>query len=141
MQSLTIYPSALLHLMTVLQQEQLANMAEDVRAVAVYVEPGRKFDRIMIAEHKKGQPNTSAKARYFVCKKRGNIYGALSPQAPNFKWYFGDLSTVDKWDWSGFHARPKVSPRDAGVVFVGKYGAYDHYEKISSRRLQLVKSA
>lgn len=125
----TMYPQLLKQFVDTLQQEQLQRVDEDLLAVVVYVETGRKFDRIMIAEHKRGEPTTEAKARYFVDKQKGNIYGALSPQAPNFKWFFGDLTTVAKWDWSGFHARPKISPKDAGVVFVGKYGAYEHYEK------------
>lgn len=141
MLDMTMYPQALKQFVDTVQDEQISGMCDDVRAVVVYVETGRKFDRVMIAEHKKGQYSTEAKVRYFVDRKRGNIYGALSPLAPNFKWFFGDLTTVDKWDWSGFHGRPKVSPRDAGVVFVGKYGSYDHYEKITRRNGTLMKTA
>lgn len=123
-----------------IQDEQLNAMGPNTITVQVYVEKGRKFDRIMIATHKKGQL-TTAKPRYFVCKKRGNIYGALSPLAPNFKWYFGDLNTMYKWDWSGYHARPRVSPQDAGVVVVGRYGDYDHYEKVSRNNDPVLVSA
>lgn len=133
MSDVTIYPQLLKQFVEQVQAAQNQSMSEDTAAVVVYVETGRKFDRIMIAEHKHGVPVAEARARYFVDRQKGNIYGALSPQAPNFKWYFGDLTTAAKWDWTGYHARPKVSPRDAGVVFVGKYGAYDHYEKISTR--------
>lgn len=127
------YPELLKKFVEKLEEDQQNAKDDETIAIVVFVESGRKFDKVMIARHKKGKVTTEARPRYFIDKRKGNIYGALSPLAPNYKWYFGDLTTVEKWDWSGWHGRPLVSPRDAGVIFVGKYGDYDHYEKINRK--------
>lgn len=85
-----------------------------------YAETGRKFDKIFV----------DGQVRYFVARtnvktaKAGDILGAKSKLAPNFKWYFGTLDNVDKWDWSGFHGRPI---NDESVVEVKRYGNYIQY--------------
>lgn len=89
-----------------------------------FIETGRKYDRIIV----------EGEVRYFVVRydvsetvKSGDIFGAKSKLAPNFRWYFGNLENVDKWDWSGYHGVP-VS--DASVVQSKGYGSYKHYQKI-----------
>lgn len=101
---------------------------EGVVSVTCYVETGRKLDKVIVAEHRKGSARTKLSVRYFVDKKDGEIYGAKSDAAPNLRWYFGNLRTVQMWNWSGFHGIP-LDERQAGVVLVGKYGDYNHYQK------------
>jgi len=85
-----------------------------------FVETGRKFDKIYV----------DGKVRYFVARTQvgtarpGDILGAKSKLAPNFRWFFGTLETADKWDWSGFHGKP-VS--DDTVVATKGYRNYIHY--------------
>lgn len=83
----------------------------------VYVESGRKFDKIIIGNG----------VRYFIDRSKGIIYGSKSRLAPNMKWHFGTLSNASKWDWSGFHGVPV---NDDSVRLVGEYGTYKHYEPI-----------
>ena len=90
-----------------------------------FVETGRKFDKVIV----------DGKVRYFVARstiagkmEAGDIFGAKSKLAPNFRWFFGNLANADKWDWSEFHGKP-VS--DTSVMPVKGYGAYVHYKKIS----------
>ena len=90
-----------------------------------FTETGRKFDKIYVEN----------KVRYFVARfdigeqiKAGDVFGAKSKLAPNFRWYFGNLENVDKWEWSGFHGVP-VS--DTSVKQVKGYGKYTHYTKVS----------
>lgn len=89
-----------------------------------YIETGRKFDKVYVED----------KVRYFVARvdqgddiKEGDIYGAKSKLAPNFRWYFGTLANANKWDWSGYHGKPIDDP---SVVMVKGYGQYNHYKRI-----------
>jgi len=98
-----------------------------------FIETGRKFDKVFV----------DGRVRYFVARsdmmvtpqgggekfavKEGDIYGAKSKLAPNFRWYFGQLGNVDKWDWSGHHGRPVD---DKSVMPVKGYGQYVHYKRI-----------
>lgn len=89
------------------------------------VETGRKFDKVIV----------EGKVRYFVARTtvagkmiEGDIFGAKSKLAPNFRWYFGNLDNVEKWNWSNFHAVPET---DTSVLPVKGYGTYVHYKKIS----------
>ncbi len=93
-----------------------------------YIETGRKFDKIMV----------NGKAHYFVAKiddagrdvRAGDIYGAKSELAPNFRWYFGNIANVERWDWSGQHGRP-VS--DDTVIEAKRYGSYVHYKRVPEK--------
>lgn len=92
-----------------------------------YVETGRKFDKVFV----------DGDVRYFVAKQTvegkmeaGDIFGAKSKLAPNFRWFFGMLANADKWDWSGKHGMP-VS--DDSVMAVKAYGSYQHYKKIPGK--------
>ena len=88
----------------------------------VTMETGRKFDKIYIG----------GGIRYFVVKSPtrgfnpGDILGAKSLLAPNFKWFFGSLENHTKWNWEGYHGRP-VS--DTSVLEVKGYGSYKHYKR------------
>jgi hypothetical protein len=89
-----------------------------------FVETGRKFDKVIV----------EGKVRYFVARTTvpgkmdaGDIFGAKSKLAPNFRWYFGNLASADKWDWSEFHGKP-VS--DTSVMAVKGYSTYIHYKKV-----------
>jgi hypothetical protein len=90
-----------------------------------FVETGRKFDKVLV----------EGKVRFFVARTTvtgkmdaGDIFGAKSKLAPNFRWYFGNLVNADKWNWSEFHPVPES---DSSVMPVKGYGAYVHYKKIS----------
>lgn len=90
-----------------------------------FVETGRKFDKVYV----------EGKVRYFVARqttgediKEGDIFGAKSKLAPNFRWYFGNLENQDKWDWSNFHGVPVDDP---SVMAVKGYGNYVHYKRVS----------
>lgn len=50
---------------------------------------GRKFDRIMI----------NGNVTYFIEKDTQNIYGAKSDVQYNPRRLYGDLTTVDQFDW------------------------------------------
>ncbi len=89
-----------------------------------FVETGRKFDKVIV----------EGKVRYFVARttvagkmEAGDIFGAKSKLAPNFRWYFGNLSNADKWSWSEFHGKPET---DTSVIPVKGYGSYVHYKKV-----------
>jgi hypothetical protein len=85
-----------------------------------FIETGRKFDKVYV----------DGKVRYFVARtdvktaKAGDILGAKSKLAPNFRWFFGTLENADKWDWSEYHGKP-VS--DETVMQEKGYGSYVHY--------------
>jgi hypothetical protein len=92
-----------------------------------FVETGRKFDKVFV----------DGKIRYFVVRsdisdevKEGDIFGAKSQLAPNFRWYFGNLVNVNKWDWSEYHGKPI---NDSSVMKVKGYGRYDHYRKVTGQ--------
>ena len=92
-----------------------------------FVETGRKFDKVFV----------EGKVRYFVVRTNlkngateGDIYGAKSSLAPNFRWFFGTLENVDKWDWSEYHGKPVNDPT---VMKVKGYGRYDHYKKVTGQ--------
>lgn len=88
----------------------------------VTMETGRKFDKIYIDNG----------IRYYVVKtetrgyKPGDILGAKSLLAPNFKWFFGSLDTHTQWNWEGYHGRPV---NDTSVMEVKGYGPYKHYKR------------
>lgn len=101
------------------QLQKLINLIGDAREP--FVETGRKFDKVFV----------EGKVRYFVARadqgtdvKEGDIYGAKSELAPNFRWFFGNLQNVEKWDWSGKHGR---NERDDTVVAAKSYAKYIHY--------------
>jgi hypothetical protein len=88
-----------------------------------FIETGRKFDKVYV----------EGKVRYFVARKdmgevkSGDILGAKSKLAPNFRWFFGNLSTIEKWDWSDFHGKPT---NDDTVIAVKGYSRYTHYKRL-----------
>lgn len=89
-----------------------------------FVETGRKFDKVIV----------EGKVRFFVARltidgkmEAGDIFGAKSKLAPNFRWYFGNLVNSDKWNWSEFHPKPES---DTTVMPTKGYGNYIHYKKI-----------
>jgi hypothetical protein len=100
-----------------------------------FIETGRKFDKVYV----------EGKVRYFVARMdmtvtptngvetvqvhEGDIYGAKSKLAPNFRWFFGTLAHADKWDWSDHHGKPVD---DKSVLPVKGYGRYTHYKRIEA---------
>lgn len=127
-----LYHEALKAFVDRLTEDQMKELsrsgAQSVSAISCYVESGRKFDKIMIATHKRGSSKTTSQVRYFVDRSTGDIFGAKSPHAPNMRWYFGNVRDADLWDWRGFHGEP-IDPIKAGVVKVGQYGEYKHFQK------------
>lgn len=91
-----------------------------------YVQTGRKFDKVYV----------DGAVRYFVARvdqsgdiRAGDIYGAKSKLAPNFRWFFGTLENAVKWDWSGYHGKPID---DKSVLQVKGYANYVHYKRIEA---------
>lgn len=68
--------------------------------------------------------------RYWIEHSTETIFGSKSPLAPNRKHYFGTLSNVSLWNWSGFYAEP-INPETAGVEAVSAYGQYKHWQPIA----------
>lgn len=90
-----------------------------------FIETGRKFDKVYV----------EGKVRYFVARqdmpdgvKEGDIFGAKSKLAPNFRWFFGNLSNSHQWDWTENHGKPV---NDKSVIQVKGYGKYVHYKRVS----------
>lgn len=107
----------------------------NIEAVAVYIDTGRKFDKVQISTKRKGKTRPDElQVVFFIDREDGSIYGAKSPLAPNFKWFYGTVYDADKWDWTPVRtARPK-NEEDAGVVVVGKYGEFFHYERQKAKK-------
>jgi hypothetical protein len=104
------------------QLQRLITLIGDEREP--FIETGRKFDKVFV----------DGDVRYFVARqdigvdvKAGDIYGAKSKLAPNFRWYFGNLHNVEKWNWSGKHGRNET---DSSVVAAKSYGTYVHYIRV-----------
>jgi hypothetical protein len=112
---------ALVDAITAAQKERLKSNGffSQVNDCYAYAESGRKYDKILI-KHAGG-----ASVRYFVDKNDGTIYGSRSRLAPNLKWYFGTLETLDKWYWGDFHAVPLEG---ANVIAAGQYGPYTRWQ-------------
>jgi len=72
--------------------------------ITIEVQPGAKYDRIVEREGEKNGGHVV----YFVEKSTGNIYGAESWKKPNFKRQYGDLSTINEWDWTPYYAISKT---------------------------------
>lgn len=60
----------------------------------VTVVPGKKYTKVDIG----------GSGKYMV-DEEGNIYGIKAYGVINRRHYYGNLSTVDQYDWSGFRAR------------------------------------
>jgi len=108
-----------------LKLQKLVNLIGSAREP--FIETGRKFDKIFV----------EGKVRYFIARedqgadvKAGDIYGAKSPLAPNFRWFFGNLQNVEKWDWSGKHGR---NESDTTVVPAKQYATYVHYVRTNKK--------
>lgn len=59
--------------------------------------PGRRFDRVSIDKS----------VRFFIDKNTWQIYGAKSVFQYNPRRLYGELGTVEQWDWSDFTPVPK----------------------------------
>lgn len=88
-----------------LEKFRLAVQSQHLAAVqngyTVEVETGRKFDKVYINT---GHQNMG---RYMVDRNTWNIYGVKSWAQVNPRRWFGTLSMVDQWDWSGYTGVPK----------------------------------
>lgn len=111
------------NLVTLITEHQKARLAASKISgdVSVFVETGRKFDKVLIKE------NNETSVRFFVEHGTGNIYGAKSAQAPNKNWYFGKLERAQLWNWSGFHPFPV---NDDKVRATKHYGPYIIYQEV-----------
>lgn len=142
------YHSNLQTFLHILSEAQMKAHADDntVKAIGVYHETGRKFDKVFIATI--NQKDKSAPAvRYFIRRTDGSIFGAKSPVAPNLKWYFGNVYEADLWDWSGYHGVPldfdaeTGESKAAGVKAAGAYGEYQHFEPSDPARARALAKA
>jgi hypothetical protein len=86
--------------------------------IKVWSETGRKYDKIIIAIA------NNSMVRYFVDRSNGNIYGSKSKNAPNLKWWFGDIFRASKWQWGSYHGIPLDDPEFRAVKHYGPYVSY-----------------
>ena len=70
-------------------------------APRVAVHFGPKYARVDIHQ------GPSASGRYMVELSTGRIYGIKGYGVIHQGHQYGDLNTIDNWDWSGYHAVPK----------------------------------
>ena len=103
------------------EQREAALLKTQLDAIDVYVESGRKFDKVIIDD------GVKPSVRYFVQKIDGSIFGAKSPQAPNLSWYFGTLDSAEKWAWGDYHGSPV---NDTTVRLVKSYGPFKHFMRV-----------
>lgn len=97
---------------------------EGTIGVAVNIESGRKFDRIMVRYVLSDKTETQPEVWFFVDRKDGTIYGRKSDISPNLRWYYGTIFTTDQWEWSGNFASPK-HPEQFDKL--DKYGTLERY--------------
>ena len=97
----------------------IALLKKERKASEVFIETGRRFDKI----------NINGDLAFFVEKESGTIYGVRSPVAPNFKHYYGTLDTAPLWKWENDVPEPK-DERKAGVEKTREYAGYMHYRPV-----------
>lgn len=91
----------------------------------LYPAQGRVFDRIMLQRRDRGKAKGKPEVLLFVRISDGQIFGPKSDIAPNLNWWYGDLSTVDAWNWADpFHPVPK-NPDDFRLIKA--YAGHFHY--------------
>lgn len=133
MQPVSEYDVLLARFVQQLQNEQQQGVQirqeTNVANVTVKTLTGRKFDRIVVCiNYKNVQTEPWEDVYYFVNRFTGEIFGAKSRLAPNLNHFFGLISNVAKWDWSG---RSGINKSDGTVREVGRYGQFRHYAPVS----------
>jgi hypothetical protein len=135
------------------QTMSLISEGSKAEGAVVAIEVGRVFDKILVGTISPNMTMKDMEPRYFVERASGDIYGAKSNVAAQRNWFFGNLSEIDAWDWSGFHAVPKdmdmeALDRDgiaisetANVAAKGKYGKYITFERLTDAHRKAVKKA
>ena len=73
----------------------------------VQIETGRKFDKVYVQTYHDGKPNQRL-GRYMVDRNSWVIYGIKSWQQVNERRVYGNLDTVDQYDWSPYYGTPKA---------------------------------
>lgn len=73
----------------------------------VEIESGRKFDKVYIQTYHNGQPNQRL-GRYMVDRNSWAIYGIKSWAQINERRVYGNLDTVEQYDWSPYYGVPKA---------------------------------
>lgn len=73
------------------------NIQKLVAATGLIHTPGRVYDKVHAVNES---------GRYMVERKTGDIYGIKSWNQHNPRRFYGNLTTVDQWDWSVFPAVP-----------------------------------
>lgn len=78
------------------------NLAVIQHGHKVEVETGRKYDKVYI--------NTGAQKlpRYMVDRHTWSIFGVKSWAQVNERRWYGNLTVLDEWDWSGYVGVPKA---------------------------------
>lgn len=108
-------------------------------SVAVDVSNGRKFDRVRIGyTYKEVNPDTGETelkvspwtVRFFISRTTGEIYGKKSELAPNMNWFFGDVFSIDEWEWTSTGATPKDLTK---YEKVSSYDKYVHYRRVTQK--------
>jgi hypothetical protein len=63
--------------------------------------PGRKYDKVYV-----WSDVGSHMGRYMIDRTTKGIYGIKSWAMVNPRRFYGDLDTIDQWDWSSHYATP-----------------------------------
>lgn len=132
------YLSAVNHFKTVLRNALLTGGAyPNITDVSVDVSNGRKFDRVrVIYSYNIENPITGNTenhtgpwhVQFFIERLTGAIYGKKTNTMPNMNWYFGEVYSVDEWEWTANGAIPKDLTK---YEVASKYDKYVHYRRIS----------
>ena len=132
------YKEAVKAFQALLSEEQARGHLErgsNIDSVAVYVDTGRKFDKVQISTKRKGKTRPEElQVVFFIDRENGNIFGAKSPLAPNFKWFYGTIYEADKWDWTAERTAKPKDESEAKVKAVGRYGEFVHYEPLEKAK-------
>lgn len=73
------------------------NIRELVTVSGLIHTPGRVYDKVHAANES---------GRYMIERKTGDIFGIKSWNQHNPRRFYGNLTTVDQWNWSVFPAEP-----------------------------------
>lgn len=107
--------------------------------VSVDVCNGRKFDRVRISyPYSEPNPVTGENeskvlpwtVRFFISRTTGEIFGRKSELSPNLNWFFGDIYSIDDWEWTSTGATPKDLTK---YEKVSTYDKYVHYRRVTPK--------
>jgi hypothetical protein len=111
-------------------------------AVDIFVDVAstpRKFDRVRTCyKYTEVNPDTGEieqkmslwRVLFFISRSTGEIYGRKSEVAPNVNWFFGDVYSIDEWEWTSTGATPKDLTK---YEKVSSYDKHVHYRRVTQK--------